>query len=344
MSTNPTVLSNFIRKWNITIVTGVDAEGKQSEIKASSSDFGINSLRATFDIFQFGYRAFWYGDIVIYNFDAAAIDKVLTEGMQVTVSAGYENGNYGQIFVGRLFQSFVERENVTDYKTTLHCIAGRPEMVANFISFNLDGKPTPEQIIQQAARSAPSKLSLAYIAATLTSEPLPRGYVCFSDPAPFFDVMAKDNDLLWWFDGESLNMSDLNSPDPNEITISPPALQGGTTPGSGTLIGTPQQTQDGCVLRVLLDPRLRVKLHPVQIKLDMSSMQFLKQVVGQRAFLDQTGKFVVGGVRHYGDTRGNDWYSEAICYSTVSGKLAMLAAPIKDIAKAANDRYTDQGN
>ena len=321
----------FGRRWEIKIIGGQDAAGNADVITATSDSFEPEALRATFDVWQPGYAAWWYCDIEIYNFDATTSQKVLTEGMRVVVSAGYQQGNYGVIFEGRIFQAFVERENVFDFKTILHCVTGRIELANNLLVGVFDNNPKQADIAIQLATTAPTQLSLKYLAG-LGQIKLPRGKTIFSDPGTYFDQLARDNKQVWWQDWESLNISDFNQPEPEAIVY---------TPSSG-LIGTPTQTQQGVQFRVLLDSRMRVKVNPVQVKLDQTSLVFEKQLIGQLpSILDQDGLYVVGGVRHFGDTRGDAWYSDVIGYTTVGGKLGLLAAT-EAVARLASQQDIGQ--
>lgn len=334
MSTAPTL--PFGRSWKLEVLTGA-SQGQAKSITLTSSDFDPAALRMTFDIWQAGYQAFWYGDIVIYNCDGRndpndphsplTMATILQEGMFVVLIAGYkQNGHSGEIFRGRIFQAFVERENVTDWKLILHCIMGRPEIVKNLINFNMEGPISQADFAVEAARQAPSALSLKYLEGALSTKALPRGKTVFTDPWPFFEQIADDNQKIWWYDGDDVNLGGDNEPDPNAIVY---------TPKTG-LIGTPQQVEQGVAIRVLLDARLRVKLHPIQIKLDMTDIIVEKQRIGQMpSILDQNGVYVIFGVRHIGDTRGNDWYTDVMGFTTVGGKLGFLAGSIQNIRAAA---------
>ena len=332
MST-PATVPAFLRRWEIKITTGMDSEGNAQTITATSDGFGPNALRATFDIWQPGYQAFWVGDIVIYNFDPQTSKIILQEGMYVTVSAGYENGGqYGLIFAGNIFQSFVVRENVTDFKTVLHCIQGCPQLIKNLINFGMDGPVSTTDFANNAIAASSQqagKLSLHYLENSLTTKMLPRGKVEFTDPWPFLDQLADDQKKVWWydFDGKA-NVGDFNTPEPNAIVY---------TPQTG-LIGTPEQTEQGVAMRFLLDSRLKVKLNPVTVQLDMTSILALKlQIMQLPTILDQNGIYVVVAVRHFGDTRGNDWYTDIIGLTTVGGKAGVLGATV-DIINSVNQQ------
>jgi hypothetical protein len=102
------------------------------------------------------------------------------------------------------------------------------------------------------------------------------------------------------------------------------------TPDGTTLsmIGTPQQTQYGVDFRVLLDARLKIDVPLPQVRL---SGAYVRQAA--RAFpagpldirpLPSDGLYAMLKVRHCGDTRGNDWYTEVTGYSSILDIIALL--------------------
>lgn len=303
----------FGRKWEITIQT---LDG--NEITASASAFEPEALKATFDIAQYGFQAFWHADIVIYNLDGPTTQYILKAGDTVTVKAGYQTGVYGQIFKGKLFQPLWERENVNDFKLTLHCILGRDLITNNFVNFSQSAFASQTEVVRRiAAEAFNMPIPVAYLAPNLKTSQDPRGSTYFGSPGKHLDQIAEDNNMQWWIDSNGLNMGSMAQSD------GAPALV--YTPSTG-IVGTPQQTQDGVAFRVLLDSRLQIKFPPMEAKIDNSSIRLAKAQIGQLiSILDQDGLYIVGGVRHIGDTRGIEWYTEVIGYTSVGGKLSMLA-------------------
>jgi len=88
------------------------------------------------------------------------------------------------------------------------------------------------------------------------------------------------------------------------------------------LIGVPEQTQNGLEIRTLLNPALKIGQ---LIKLDSSNInQYrygLTTAVAQnlrlKALIDLSadGTYYVMRANHFGDTRGNDWYTDLVCLS-----------------------------
>jgi len=315
----PTGATGYLRKWEIKVSLtdgGTEVFSIRSFPDPNDSNDpgpGPNALRATFDIVQPGYVQFWYGDIVLYNLNTETTEMLLRKDMSVTVSAGYENGNYGQIFKGRLFQPFWERDNVVDFKMTLHCVIGPDKLGNNFVSFAQSAYATQAQIIQRIVEESLHPLGNLTLPKGIKETQFPRAQTVFGTPDEFLSWAAADNKYGYYVDDDGLTFDDLSddATSGNLYTYSPPSLGGQVTEAPGTIIGVPQQTQEGISFRVLLDSRLKVQYPPDQVKIDNSSIRFLKAQIGQKiSILDKDGIYKVAAVRHVGDTRGQQWYTE----------------------------------
>ena len=117
-------------KWSLEVSTP-QGNGTTSILSVEGGTFEQETLRIVFNVYTPAIQsAYWYADINIYNFNA---DTALTlingasniaPGMTVILKAGFANGNYDVIWQGPVFQPTFVRENVTDYKLSLHCILG----------------------------------------------------------------------------------------------------------------------------------------------------------------------------------------------------------------------------
>jgi len=115
------------RKFELTILNVAEGAEKVSDIDVitiKQEDFKQESLRVIFDVSYVGFQAFYVTEITIYNLTGPVEQKLIKEGAAVELKAGYQNGPYGKIFSGNVFQSVFEREDVTDWKLTLRCIDG----------------------------------------------------------------------------------------------------------------------------------------------------------------------------------------------------------------------------
>ena len=327
-STVPTTLTQqalFGRKYQVKVSLPSADGSSQDVLVVTDSAFQPEALRATFDIYTPAIEAaFWYADICIYNLDQpttqAILQRPIKQGMSVTVAAGYQNGNYGVIWSGPVFQPFLERENVTDLKRTLHCILGLDELSRTAISGTYAAGTTQFDIINQIANQLFTKNSKARISSNLKPGKFPRGGVFFGNPHKYFADIAADNNMQYWLNpsGLTLGRADEDTPISTVDFVYSPATG---------IIGVPQQTQYGVNFKVLLDPRLQI-VHPLPVvKIDNSSIRILKRQIGELiGVLDQDGEYIVVAARHYGDTRGEPWYTEISGVTSVGGKMAMMQA------------------
>jgi hypothetical protein len=304
--------------------------GRKYEIKVDlqdgstvtvASDKYEHSLKVTFDVFQVGYQnAFWYADISIWNLDADKNSQLITQGDTVTVSAGYLNGNYGQIFKAKVFQPMFSRPNVVDFITTLHCIIGPDAITNNFVNIALSAYSTQYDYILKMAQSCYTPIPVKDLSDDLKNVTLPRGRVLSGNPGEILSKVAEGNGMQWFISEDGLNMGKPDDKiDGSVITY---------TPTTG-LRGTPMQTQDGVVFTVDLDSRIRVQRPTLQVALDQVVIQQAKAMIGQlQTILDKNGTYLVGAVRHYGDTWGNDWCTEITGFNSVSGKMAAMGGVV----------------
>jgi hypothetical protein len=84
--------------------------------------------------------------------------------------------------------------------------------------------------------------------------------------------------------------------------------------------------QGGISFKVALDPRVRVTAPPMKVRIDNSSIVAMKRQLGEfPSMLDDSGIYNVGRVRHVGDSRGNDWYTEIDGFTSPGKKATMLS-------------------
>ncbi len=278
----------------------------------SDSDWSNEALRCTFSIEKAFNHVPWYADLTIWNLagdtERAIIDSV-NLGSTVVIEAGYQSGNYGTIWDGEIFQPLFDREDGTDFKLTLHCMNGLGIMISNFCAKTLTKGHDYAGILKEIAKSSRNPIPVGSISQSLHSQKLPRGKVIFGEPKKYIRQMTQDKNCQWFFGEEGLSVFNINEPLPHEDKATV------VSPKTG-LIGTPQQTQGGIIIRTLLNPLLIIRNPAMVVKVDNSVIRQTKIDVGQLVSpLDQDGYYKIIKVRHIGDTRGNDWYTEITCVS-----------------------------
>jgi hypothetical protein len=309
---------NFGIKWELVVNTASDAQGNQQQINIFQADYNTEALEIQFEVRQ-TQRDFWYADIAIFNLNDPTTNTLLTQGMEVKLDAGFMAGPYGTIFQGLLLQPLWERIQGYNYKLTVHCIIGLVETTNNFVSFNVASGITQRQLVANMAANSRRPLQLDNIDGTDTSVQSSRGEVVFGQPALYLEEIASDNVDLnnFWISNQGINIRALLPVTEGQLV---PTITYSPTTG---LVGTPQQTQDGVELRVLLDPRCTVA---TQIKLtpDVSINQLPRMQGTFPTILDKDGLYAVAGVTDHGDSRGKTWFSDITAFTYVGSKLALL--------------------
>lgn len=295
------------RKWLITLYS---ADGSQTWTIGDQA-FSDSALHCTFNIQKVGYNTPWYGDISIWNLYGDTMANIwdeIKEGMRVTVEAGYLNGQYGKIFDGLVFQPLFDRQNVTDFVTTLHCMDGLNLLSSNFISTSIAAGYDYISFLKHIASNAMTTIPIGDISANLGTNKTARGQVLFGEPKDYFRKIADDNIAQGYVSNGAFSMAQMNAATVgNPLVVTPPQ----TTPGDAVIIGTPQQIAHGVNFTTLLCPLFQVQAPPMTVKLDMTVIRQMKIQLGQLVTpLDKTLTYKVAMVTHRGDTRGNDWYTD----------------------------------
>lgn len=304
------------------------------EITIASSAWEPEALRIVFIAEQIAVASRWLADITIYNLTAAtgraigADDPTAQTGKygdfntsiekddDVILSAGYQynfDAASSIIYTGKVFQPMWEREGATDNKLTLRCYLGLWEDEQKYVNLTLPAGSTDLAGVQQVAAQA--EIPIEYLDTdTLSTRKLPRAKVVSGRPRLYFDRVAISNKLQCWMGRAGLNIAPLapTSTTP-EIVYRPLSAASANTPATQavkqTVIGSPQQTEDGVVFRVLMDTQARLRQ---LIRLDMSVVRLQAKAQGQSSpsRLDTDQLYVISGIRYIGDTRGDAWYAE----------------------------------
>jgi hypothetical protein len=325
------------RAWELSIDLTPDANGNGDTLVVSSDAWDPETLRIVFDVNLPAYKAVWFAKIEIYNLNGPTAQQILDQGMNITLKAGYQDQPYGIIFKGQIYQPLFDRsDNVVDQKLTLMCYTGLPEAIGNFASFRGSAYSTQLALIQKMAASANTPITVGSLDSTaLQGAALPYPRAFFGDPNKYFDRVARANNLQSWYGFDGLNLGDVQQQTP-VATIT-------YTPTTG-ILGTPQQTQDGVEMRVLMDARLQITQPPMQVKIDNSIIRQMPIIPGNyRSVLDQDGLYIVMGLNHRGDSRSlTEWYTEIVGCTSVGGKLALLASASDGSVQL--DRRSPQGS
>ncbi len=260
-------------------------------------------------------------EITIYNLSPATAKQIQNEFTVVTLSVGYGDG-LAQIFSGEIAIIKQGAENPAD--SFLYILAQDTDAAVNsgIINGTLAAGWTQQIAFSRIAKEwASAGVQIGYNP-PLPATAAPRGKVLFGMTRDAMDGVAQASWMDWYIEDGQLNM------------LSPLAVLPGAPIKINShtgMLGIPVQTVQGLEIRTPLSPRIRVgrliqvdNAEVVQQRLvsrqfDMVQQQFLPSPAAD-------GLYRVGCVTHAGDTRGEEWYSEAICTDVV-GSLPNVSSP-----------------
>lgn len=320
----------YLRTWSLMVLTPDNGSGQQTLINISSQDDSTANMRITFDVETHVFRAYWQAEIIIFN-PSLQLTQMIVQGCEVSLSVGYKaDGNPTEIFRGTVYQPLWEKRDSTDVMLTLLCMVGLDKLTKNIVHVVAGKFAQQRDIVLAMAAGASTPITMNYLApaSDFLVQALPRASTIFGTPSTLFGDVAKANDMVCFHDQNGLNLGKLARSDATvDITYAPP-LRAGDPPDSGptthSLLGTPQQTELGVAYRTLLDPRHRVKLPPMQVRLKNSIIRQQAIQPGQyQSILSQDGIYLTAGIRYIGDTRGNIWEAQVESVTSVQGILAL---------------------
>ena len=308
----------YLRKVRL-IVGGTTAPGV-----AANPDDGIDlsELHIRFQVRNTTAQTLKRAEIRIYNLNQDTARKIQNEFTRVELSAGYGD-EVGLIFQGQIAQIQVGRENATD--SYVHIFAQDGDAAYNFATTNrtLAKGWTPDQLYSALLQDLSSFGVTAGYKPDFSTESASRGMACYGMTRDHLRNLAEQQGCEWSIEDGKLNFVKLSSFLPGEAVV--------LNSASG-MIGTPEMTIQGLVVRSLLNSNIK---SGGQIKIDNASIASLKiniPYAGNEVVpgTDADGYYTSRVVQHVGDTRGLEWYTSMICVA-VDGTAPAVGPTIVDV-------------
>ncbi|MDR7865787.1 MAG: hypothetical protein RIN56_03160 [Sporomusaceae bacterium] len=291
----------------------------------------VSNLRCTFRVEKVALQVANHAEVSIYNLSPDTEKVIIKEGMRVILEAGYQGylktqqqgaaqqvlapKQYGKIFDGEVIQAIRDREDVVDYKLTLVCLDGDSFLNNNIVKMTVNAGLNQRQIVDQIATKAVTPTEIGRISPDLKTQNLPRGKVFFGMPKDYLRDIARDNNANFWVEDGQVYIAKATDTPPGEALV--------LTPKTG-LVGVPQQTFDGVTFKCLLNPAIKLM---TMVQIDNSLIRMQKKRLGQIPVpLDDDGQYQAYKVIHYGDTRGNEWYTEVDGVSRYGAAAPLMLA------------------
>lgn len=283
-----------------------------------SEAMDLSELRIRFTVNQAVRDAPGSADIWITNLSAETANKIQKEYTSVVLDAGYP-GNIATIFEGEIVQKRKGRENPTDTYLNIIAKEGQKAYSHAVISKTLaSGHTFKDQVDACLEALKPYGITAGFIA-DLGSVAMPRGRALFGMVREQLRSICMSTGTSWRINGKKLDIIKNNGTMPGEAIV--------INSGTG-MIGMPVQTMDGVEVRCLLNPQIKPG---TKLKIDEASIQ--RQAIstsysaGAQAEIIKAnaeaiasdGIYKVLHREHHGDTRGTDWYTDALCVAMNGG-------------------------
>lgn len=290
---------------------------------ASGNALDLSQMRIQFMVRNGSVQTLKQADIRIYNLSDATAKQIESEFTQVQLQAGYA-GNLSLIFRGTICWVYRGRLNATD--SYVRIIAQDGDEAYNFAVVNqtLSAGWDPSTVFGAVAKSmSPYGVTTGY--SSITGNPAPRGKVLFGMARDRLRCLADSQHAGWGIENSTLNLVPYSTVMPGTV----PVLNAQTG-----MLGVPEQTIQGIIVRCLLNPDIR-SFGKLQIDNSaITSLTVKQQLTGSDVVVvpskDWDGFYVAHCVTHQGDTRGNEWQTEAICIA-VDGTAPASGPTIQDV-------------
>lgn len=253
-------------------------------------------------------------DIRVYNVSAETARKSqLKEFGRVVLQAGYA-GNYGVIFDGTIKQVRRGRESQTDTYLDITAADGDSAYNWSVINMSLAAGSTAQDHLKAAVQAMEGRGVTMGDSGTLSTNKLPRGKVMFGLTREVLDNLGRTQDVSWSIQDGKMTLI------PNTAYLPGDAIVVNYQTG---MVGLPEQTQNGVNVRMLLNPSVKIGR---LLKLDNASIQQYRygvslydqannDIIHNQIALSADGVYKTMIADHFGDTRGNEWYTDVICVS-----------------------------
>ena len=279
----------------------------------------LSGLRITFRVSRTDQQTPNSADIRIYNVSGATTQRIGSEFKRVVLQAGYE-GNFGIIFDGTIKQVKRGGDALSDSReapqtdTCIDISAADGDVAYNHAVVNTTlaaGSSAADHVAAACAAMNPFGVTQGYVP-TLPGNRLARGKAMFGMARDVMRTAAQTTDTLWSIQDGKLIMVPETSYLPDEVYV--------INARTG-MTGKVEQASNGTRVRMLLNPRVRIGR---LLRIDHARQPQL-EAGGKAAATADDGYYYVARVEHRGDTRGNDYYTEATCLKADATRLAAAA-------------------
>ncbi|CAM3712251.1 baseplate hub protein [Rouxiella silvae] len=259
---------------------------------------------------------------------------------------GQTNGqNYGQIYDGDIRFSLTGRDNPTDTYVLIQAVDGHQALMGAVVTTTLAAGYTVADVHAATMQSFSPFGVVAGITGDMPTTVFPRGRVIFQAAHKTMDNIAQQCGATWQIVEGKVQLIPVNKYIQEAIVLN----------SNTGLIGMPQQTMGaGVNVRCLINPNIRVggliELDQTSVYRAALSSNDIQMSGGRISEKDDNGNKVVSGVAsippasvatdgvyivqsisYTGDTRGQAWYMDMMCFARGSKDLLTGSALNKGV-------------
>lgn len=286
-------------------------------VTAGSSGLDLSQMQIIFSVQAMDVDRPSTASIKVLNLSDATARSIAKEFQAVSLQAGYEQGNFGQIFSGSIMQVRRGRYNAKDTYVEILAAAGDKAFNLSVVSKALAAGSSrldrANAVIGQMAEDDATITKGSLPSSLGTGGILPRGKVLFGLGRDHLTDVANSGDVSWSIDQNGvLNMIPIQGYLPGEALV--------INSRTG-MIQNPEATNDGIKVRMLLNPLVKLGTRLQIDEASINATTILNQgfpAYSDISFVASTandGVYKVLVAEYNGDTRGPDWYTEVTCLS-----------------------------
>lgn len=303
----------WMRKWSLIIGPNTGATNQSLDLSA---------LGFSFDVSKTQLPTSWIARVTIYNINATILGLLQTKLTNIQLMAGYQppSQQYGLIFAGQIAWFRYGRQNATDTFVELHCIGADEAKTQAVVNTALPAGHTAKDCVSACVDAMkPYGVTEGYIT-DLGNATSPRGRTLFGMARDILRDIAHSAHANYHIDdAQKLHiLKEDEAFHTDDTTV--PVL----TSKSGMVDVPVVNPNGGVTVRSLLNyaikPGGRVKIDQSVITRDFASPSgaIAKLPTDARRLQIESmgwqneGVYVVGGIRHFGETRGTPWFTNII--------------------------------
>lgn len=281
-------------------------------VEGGNGALDLSEFRVVFEVSGTTTQKSTTAVVRIYNLAERTAQSLPRTGAKMKLWCGYRNGEGGSVFSGSIVERQIGRENPTDTVAILYAADGARAYTNAVVSKTLKAGSSGKDIYQAAlAEMSKYGIKQGYVPPVLSQQKDPRAQALFGMARDVLRKMALAHGCTWKIQDDKLNVVPIKEALPGDAVV---------LNSSSGMIGRPVQTEQGIIVRSLLNPRLQIngKVQINEKSIDRAAFNLAfagapKNTEPNLGTIATDGLYKIQALTQIGDTRGNPWYADMIC-------------------------------